>query len=207
MHRQNTLPHGTVSALLTEMQAVLRPFRSLKSLHRQPPGCQTRKTASKATGAADMQASKRPSPSTMQTAEVLERDTAAQQGRPGVPERLSSSALLRRLTAVSTANEALDIFLQDGAAGQNPDSLQGFTEASPLHCARASCSSVPLLPASICLKLRACPSVRSGSPLTGCSPRSQCDCPSKRQLAELTGRTGDLPAVKECITCRRNAGR
>lgn len=81
-----------------------------------------------------MQASRQPGPSKMQAAGVIETEAAAQQRYQNAPERLASSALLRRLTAVSTANEALDVFLQDPAARQSPTDLQGFTEARITSC-------------------------------------------------------------------------
>ena len=130
---QHTVLHGPVPALLAESYVGVPPFRSVEDSCRHLPGGQARKTALKAvqrTGAADVQASKQPSLSTVQPTGVLEKGTFAQQCLPDAPERLSSSALLRRLTAMSTANEALDIFLQDGAARQSSDTLQRFTEAS-----------------------------------------------------------------------------
>ena len=135
MQMQHTRPHGPYPALLAGMHVVTIPLRSVKSSSRHLPAGQARKRVSKAVqrlGAADLQAPKQPGPSTIQAAGMIERSADAQQKYSDAPERLSSSALLRRLTAVSTANEALDIFLQDGAAMQCSDALQGFTEASPV---------------------------------------------------------------------------
>lgn len=131
---QHTLPRGPYPALLFGSHVVTTPFRSLKSSHRHPLAGQAKNRASKAVqriGAADLQTPKQPGSSMMQAADIIERDADRQQDYPIAPERLSSSALLRRLTAVSTANEALDIFLQDGAATESSNALQGFTEASP----------------------------------------------------------------------------
>ena len=131
------MSHGPYSALLSEPRVAPMPFKPLSSSLRHLLAGQAWKKASKAlqrTGAVVLQTSKQPSPSTVQPAGVIERDAAAQQGYQAAPERLSSSALLRRLTAVPTANEALDVFLQDPAARQSPNDLQGFTEASPTSC-------------------------------------------------------------------------
>ena len=148
MHRQHTMPHGPHAALLPEPRMVLTPFRSLKNSLRHLSAGQAREKALKAaqrTRSANLQASEQPSSSTIQAAGVVERDAAAQQGCQDAPERLSSSALLRRLTAVSMANEALDTFLQDPASRQSPSDLQGFTEASPLSCKIAIVSMDSLL--------------------------------------------------------------
>ena len=129
---QHTGLRGPVPALLAESYVGAPPLQGFKSPCRHLSGGQARKKASKAlqhTGAADVQASQQPSPSMMQAAGILEKGADEQQGLVDASGRLSSSALLRRLTAVSSANEALDIFLQDGAARQSPGALQGFTEA------------------------------------------------------------------------------
>ena len=83
-------------------------------------------------GTTDMPATAQPSPQP----EVSEQSAAAQAGQSPGSERLSNASLIRRLTAVATANEALDIFLQDSDAKQAPEELQGFTEVRLWHVTR-----------------------------------------------------------------------
>ncbi|EIE21316.1 hypothetical protein COCSUDRAFT_56538 [Coccomyxa subellipsoidea C-169] len=48
--------------------------------------------------------------------------------QPGLPARLSSAALLRRLTACDAANEALNIFLQETESAASTSYATGFSE-------------------------------------------------------------------------------
>lgn len=52
--------------------------------------------------------------------------------QPGLPARLSSAALLRRLTACDVANEALNIFLQETESAASTSYATGFSEVSNL---------------------------------------------------------------------------
>ena len=117
----------------TESHATVLPLNGSSSSTRRLSGAQGRRRASTivhSIGAAHMQASSQASASLADTMELAEKIADPQLGQQGTPDRLSNSALLRRLTAVTTANEALDIFLQDNAVALNLDALQGFTEAS-----------------------------------------------------------------------------
>jgi hypothetical protein len=68
--------------------------------------------------------------------EVSKHSAAEQTDQKAGSKRLSSAALVRRLTAVATANEALDIFLQDSDAELAPEDLQGFSEVRFWHFTR-----------------------------------------------------------------------
>ena len=132
LKRPQTMLHGFPCLRFTDLHAAVPPLNGSSSSLRRPSGAQGRRRASTIVhniGAADIQASRRASGSLAQTPQLAEKIGDAQLGQQ-TPDRLSNSALLRRLTAVTTANEALDIFLQDNAVALTSDALQGFTEAS-----------------------------------------------------------------------------
>lgn len=130
-----TMLHGPASRLALDpapAPPLLRPFSGSNAhiMRRRPRICS--QTAVHSMGTTDMPATAQPSPQP----EVSKQIAAAKADQLPGSTRLSNAALVRRLTAVATANEALDIFLQASDAKQAPEELQGFTEVRFWHVTR-----------------------------------------------------------------------